>query len=183
MNVDEAIRSRRSIRRYRKTELADTVVEEILDLARYAPSSMNGQPWHFTVVREKKTKRKLVDIKNRYCPAEKQEYRADFLQEAAVIVIVSVDRKESHDRGVENGVLAAANILLAAHARGIGSVYMSAYRADEPAVAEEIRQTLGIPEDVDPIVILPLGAPGEIPPAKDLKPLDGIVSYEAFGRR
>jgi len=181
MDVEGAIRSRRSIRRYKKKDVSDSVVRELLDLARHAPSSMNGQPWHFTVVRGDQTKKKLVQIKNKYCPVEKQAFRADLIQHAPVIVVVSVDRRESYDREIENGVFAAANILLAAHDKGLGSVYMSAYRADEPGVSEEIRQALGIPGHMDPISILPLGYPDEIPEAKDFKPLNGIISYETFG--
>ncbi len=158
------------------------MVHEILDLARHAPSSMNGQPWHFIVVREKETKKRLVEIKNRHCPIEKQAYRADFLLGASVIVVVCVDKRESYDREIENGLLAAANILLGAHARGLGSVYMSAHKADEPAVAEEIRQALRIPEHMDPISLLPLGRPAERPEPKEMKPLKEIISHEFFGR-
>lgn len=183
MELDETIRGRRSIRKYRKGNIENSLIEELLDLARHAPSSMNGQPCAFIVVREEKTKRKLVEIKNRYCPVQKQEYRADFIQDASVIVLVCVDRRESYDREIENGVLAAANLLLAAHDRGLGGVYMSAYRKDEPGISEEIRQVLGIPAALDPISILPLGYPDETPEPKHMKPLKGIVSYERFGKR
>jgi nitroreductase len=143
---------------------------------------MNGQPWVFTVVRDEAAKRQLSDIKNRYCPREKQEFRADFIQGAPVIVVVCVDLEASHDRAVENGVLAAANIMLAAHARGLGTVYMSAYRQDEPAVSAAIQRLLGLPPHVAPISILPMGYPGEAPAAKAMKPLDGIMFNERHER-
>jgi nitroreductase len=183
MDMDKTIRGRRSVRKYRKEDVAGPLIDEILDLARHAPSSMNGQPWHFIVIRDEATKRRLVEIKNRHCPIEKQAYRADFLLHAPVIIVVCVDQGDSYDRGIENGLLAAANILLAAHARGLGSVYMSAQKADEPAVAEEIRRALGIPGHMDPISLLPLGRPDEQPGPKDMKPLKDIVSYEAFGKK
>jgi nitroreductase len=183
MNIDEMIRGRRSIRKFRNQAIADSVIEEILDLARHAPSSMNGQPWYFTVVRKDETKRRLAEIKNKYCPVEKQMYRADFIQNASAIIIVSVDREKSYDRGIENGVLASANILLAAYNKGLGSVYMSAYKTGEPEVSREIRQTLGIPEHIDPISIIPLGYPDETPEPKNMQPLHGIISYEAFAGR
>ena len=180
MDLVEAIKGRRSIRKYRNKEIADSVIEEILELARHAPSSMNGQPWHFLVVRGEETKRRLVEIKNRHCPVEKQMFQADFIQDASLIIAVCVDRGQSHDREIENGVLAAGHILLAAHNKGLGGVYMSAYRADEPAVSEEIRQALGMPGHMDPISIIPLGHPDETPEPKEMKPLRGIVSYETF---
>ena len=144
---------------------------------------MNGQPWHFIVVRDEKTKKGLVEIKNTHCPVEKQAFRADFIRHASVIIVVCVDKRESYDREIENGLLAAANILLGAHARGLGSVYMSAHKVDDPAVAEEIRQALEIPGHVEPISLLPLGHPDERPEPKAMKPLKEIISYEAFGRR
>jgi nitroreductase len=180
MDLDEAIRGRRSIRKYAKRQVEDSVVREILDLGRHAPSSMNGQPWIFTVVRDQATKRQLSDIKNQYCPVEKQEFRADFIQAAPVIVVVSVDLGASHDRAIENGVLAAAIIMLAAHARGLGTVYMSAYRQDEPAVSAAVGSLLGFAEHVAPISILPMGYPGETPGTKTMKPLDGIVSHARY---
>jgi nitroreductase len=183
MDVDDTIRGRRSIRKYRKEDIADPVIEDILDLARHAPSSMNGQPWHFIVVREEETKKRLVQIKNAHCPVEKQAFRSDFIQHASAIIIICVDKGASYDREIENGLLAAANILLGAHARGLGSVYMSAHKVDEPAVAEEIRQALDIPGRMDPISLLPLGYPDERPEPKEMKPLKEIISYEAFGRR
>ena len=141
---------------------------------------MNGQPWYFTVVRKDETKSKLTEIKNRYCPVEKRMYRADFIQNAPVIVIVCVDKNKSYDRGIENGVLASTMILMAAYSKGLGSVYMSAYKTGEPALANEIRHALGIPEHVDPISIIPLGYPDEVPEPKNMQWLHGIVSYETF---
>jgi len=183
MDIDDTIRGRRSIRKYGKEDIADPVIEDILDLARHAPSSMNGQPWHFIVVREEEKKKRLVDIKNAHCPVEKQAFRSDFIRHASVVIIVCVDKQESYDREIENGLLAAANILLGAHARGLGSVYMSAHKVDEPAVAEEIREALEIPGHMDPISLLPLGYPDESPEPKEMKPLKEIISYETFGRR
>ncbi len=180
MELDEAIRGRRSIRRYAQREIEASVVREILDLGRHAPSSMNGQPWIYTIIRDHETKRKLSDIKNQYCPVEKQEFQADFIQAAPVILVVCVDLGASHDRAVENGVLAAANIMLAAHARGLGTVYMSAYRQDEPAVSAAIQRLLGLPPHIAPISILPMGYPDEAPGPKAMKPLDGIVFDDRY---
>jgi nitroreductase len=182
MEIDETIKGRRSVRRYQDRDIPDSIIKELLDLATHAPSSMNGQPWRFIVVRAKRAKRKLAEIKNKYCPQEKQMYKADFLQEAPVVVVTCVERQISFDREVENGVLATANIMLGAYSRGLGSVYMSAYRAGEPRISEEIRQALGIPENMAPITIVPLGYPDEIPEPKVVKSLNGMISYETFSR-
>jgi nitroreductase len=122
MNLLDAIKGRRSIRKYQNKSISDDIIRHILALATHAPSSMNGQPWRFVVVRDKETKRRLVEIKNRYCPTEKKMFRADFLSDAPVVVVVCVDIIKSYNRDIENAVLASANILLGAYSYNIGSV-------------------------------------------------------------
>ena len=183
MKLDEAIKGRRSIRKYKGKDIPNAVVEELLELAKHAPSSMDGQPWHFIVVRHSEAKKQLARIKDKYCPIKKKDYTADFLQGAAAVIVVCTDRKYAFERGVESAVLATANIMLAAHSRGLGSVYMSAYKDDEPAVSAEIRQVLNIPDSIDPVTIIPLGYPDEAASVKQVKPLKNIISYENFGKR
>jgi nitroreductase len=180
MKLDEAIKGRKAIRKYQNRDIPDSVIEELFDLARYAPSSMNGQPWHFIVVKNDETKKQLVEIKNKYCPPEKRSYKADFLQNAPVVIVVCVDKQKSYGRGVENGILAAANIMLGAYSRGLGSVYLSAYSSDEPRISEDIRRILDIPENVYPVTIIPLGYPDGIPEPKELRPLEETIHYERF---
>lgn len=160
--------------------MPDSTIQHLLDLARHAPSSMNGQPWHFVVIRDRKTKEEIAEIKNRYCPREKQSYPADFLRDAPVIIVICVDKQLSFQRDLENSVLAAANLMLAACAGGLGSVYMSAYASDDPRLSEEIGRTLKIPEGIRPVTILPLGYPNEAPEPKELRPLEEVVHLERF---
>lgn len=183
MEIDEAIRGRRSIRKYKCRAISDSILRDLLRLAAHAPSSMNGQPWHFIVIRTEKTKKQLAGIKNKYCPVEKQVYQADFLRKAPVIIVVCVDREKSYNREVENGVLATANLLLGAYSRGLGSVYLSAYRNGEPALSEEISRLLCLPPHIHPITVVPLGYPDETPEPKMIRPLEGVISHETFGRK
>lgn len=182
MEIDEIIKGRRSIRRYQDKDIPDSVIKELLALATYAPSSMNGQPWYFIVIRAGKIKEQIVEIKNRYCPVEKQDYKADFLRKAPVIIVVCVDKEKSYDREIENGVLATANLMLGAYSRGLGSVYLSAYRIGQPQISQEIRQILNIPQNIDPITLIPLGHPDEIPEPKIVSPLEERIFYETFDR-
>jgi nitroreductase len=180
MEIDKTIKGRRSIRRYQDRDIPDSAIKELLSLAIYAPSSMNGQPWYFIVVRAERTKEHLVEIKNKYCPAEKQDYKADFLRKAPVVIVVCVDKEKSYEREIENGVLATANLMLGAHSRGLGSVYLSAYRTGDPGISQEVRQVLNIPQNIDPITIIPLGYPDEIPEPKMLRSLEEVTCYETF---
>jgi len=175
--VDEAIRTRRSIRSYQTREVPESVVQEILDLTRHSPSAMNGQPWHFVVIRDSEIKSRLGEIKRDRCPDEKKAYAAAYLKDAPLIVAICVERCRSHDRPIENGVLAAGYLMLAATARGLGSVYLSAYRDQDPDLAREITALLELSEDTLPVALIPLGFADEKPSAKELRPLSGMVTY------
>ncbi|MFC1851303.1 nitroreductase family protein [candidate division CSSED10-310 bacterium] len=180
MELDEVIKSRRSIRRYQSRDISDAQIMELLDLARYAPSSMDGQPWCFIIVREPEIKKKLAAIKNKFCPIEKMMYQADFLRYAPVIIVVCVDVERSYDREIENGVLATALILLGACNRGVGSVYMSAYSQTQPGISREIKELLHLPENIMPVNLVPIGYPQEGTDPKSVKPLSEIIYDETF---
>ena len=79
MHIDDAIKGRRSIRRYSDREIADLVLHELIDLARHAPSSLDGQPWHFVIVKDQSTKMQLIGIKEDHCPVNKRHYPPAFL--------------------------------------------------------------------------------------------------------
>lgn len=183
MDFHEVVRTRRSIRTFSAADVPDALLNTLVDCAVRAPSSMNGQPWYFIVVRSDETKRRLAETKDRYCPPGKQEYPAGFLRGAPVVVITCVDRARAFDRGIESGVLATGHLLLAAANHGLAGVYMSAYKDGTPDVANEIRTILGIPADIDPVTIVPIGYPGDAAEPKSLVPVDEVVFHEAFGRK
>lgn len=180
IELETALRSRRSVRKYLTTGIPDSLMNELLDLARHAPSSMNGQPCSFIVIRDQAVKERLADIKDECCPAGKKQFKADMLRRAPAIVVVCVDRNAAHERVLENGVLAGYQLMLAAHGRGLGTVFMTAYREDEPRVTVLIRELLAIPATIEPVVLLPLGYPDEVPPQKTLKPLEGLISHDKY---
>lgn len=180
MDFAETVRGRRAIRSFQNRPIPEAELLKLLGMARYAPSSMNGQPWHFILVRDSKKKSKLAEIKNRYCPKEKQAYRADFLVSAPAVIVVCVEKSRSFGREVENALIAATYILLGAHSLGLGSVYLSAYTHGEPALADEIRNELKIPVEIEPISILPLGYANENPPPKELRRVEEILHFDQF---
>ena len=184
LTLDEAVLTRRSTRSYAERDVPDALLDEILDLARRAPSSMGLDPWCFVVVRGAEARRRLAELKNEYClPEKRRDYPADFVADAPVVVAVCVDRERSARRPLENGVLAAAFLLLAAQARGVGGVYMTGYNPDDPGLAESIAATLGLPGHVEPVALLPLGFPAERRPPRQLGPLANHVHRETFGGR
>lgn len=180
MDFDSVVKSRRSIRAFKREAVPKADLVELIDLARHAPSSMNGQPWHFVLVGSDEKKAQLVDIKNRFCPPSKQDYRADFLAAAAWVVVICVDRARAQSRGIESAVAATTILLLAAQERGLGSVFMTAYNPDDAGLAREIRKLLHIPDGIDPVTLLPIGRPAETPSPKYLTPLEPMIHVDTF---
>jgi nitroreductase len=178
--VRDVIVRRRSVRSYRRDTIPDAVLHELIDLARRAPSSMDGQPCHFLVVRDRGTRARLAAIKARHCPDEKRGYPCDFVADAPVVIAVCVDRERSHERGLENAALAAAFLLLAAADRGLGAIYLTAQRAGDPGLAADVKALFALPPHLDPIALIPLGHPAETPTPKTLRPLAEIVHDETF---
>jgi nitroreductase len=95
-------------------------------------------------------------------------------------VAVCVERRRSHDRERENGALAAAHLLLAAHARGLGGVYLTTRSATSTTLADEIRRLLDLPPDVEPEALVPIGFPAEAPRPKTLRPLGEMIHDETY---
>jgi len=173
LDVFEAIKTRRSIRAFTQEEISEEEVERILDAARQAPSAGNIQPWIFVVVRRSDMKRRL----------SKAALNQFFIEEAPVVIVVCADQERSGrgygSRGanlycIQDTAAATQNILLAAHALGLGACWVGAF--DE----EEVRLILRAPRKVRPVAIIPIGHPAEKPRTIFKRPLSEIVRRETF---
>lgn len=169
------VRTRRSVRKFSERAVQKKTLRRLLDVVRYAPSSLNGQPAHILIIRDKKTKRRIASFKNKWCPPAKRDYPADFLIDAPVILIVCVKSRESHDRWIENGAIITTYILLAAASLGLGSTFLTAFNTRKPGQARECKTLLGISDDLIPVSILPIGYPAEKPKHKKIRALREIV--------
>lgn len=90
MTTIEAIRKRRSIRKYKKDSIPEEVILELLDVARLAPSGCNAQPWRFRVVKDIDTKLQLAQA----------AYNQKFISEAPVVLVVCANIKQYLDKSV-----------------------------------------------------------------------------------
>ncbi len=157
MDVTKAILSRRSIRKYSNDPVSDEDVEALLNAAMHAPSAVNERPWHFVVIRDRKT----LDAVSRISPT------APMVKYAPVAIAVCADTKLEKFPGLWALDCAAAteNILLAATARGLGAVWAAVYPFD--ARVEGIQKLLKLPARVTPLCVVPVGHPAEIPAPVD----------------
>lgn len=149
MELFETIRSRRSIRSFQKAPIDPSLLTEVLRAAMLAPSAGNQQPWHFLVV----TDRALLDQVPSFHPYCKMITGAP----AAIVVCGDPDGKKWPTFWVQDCSAATQNLLLAARALGLGTVWAGVYPEEDRM--EGARRLFGIPSSVYPFAIVPIGWP------------------------
>ncbi len=153
MDAMDAILGRRSIRRYTPKPVPDSLVTEVLQAAMAAPSAGNERPWHFIVIRDRAT----LDAIPKFHP-----YSA-MLKYASVAIVVCGDLLQEKYKGfwVQDCSAATENLLLAATAKGLGSVWTALHPMEDRVAG--MRSLLGLPESIIPLSLVPLGFPEEQP--------------------
>jgi nitroreductase len=167
MDTLEAIRGRRSIRKYLPKEVEDEKLAAILEAGRWAPSASNRQPWHFIVVRDPSTRKKLAD----------NHAYGRFMAESPVVIVVLGDPDKHARYYLADPHNAVQNMLLAAFAQGLGSCWMGVRDTD---IEPKFRSILGIPDKYRVICAVAVGYPGQTA-TRTREPLESLVSYEKFG--
>lgn len=157
MNTIEAIRSRRSIRKFTGQPVPEKTVREILSAAMSAPSAGNQQPWQFIIV----DNREILDAIPGINPY------AAMCREAPVAILVCGDLRFAKLPGywVQDCSAATQNMLLAAHDKGLGAVWTGIYPVEDRVVG--FRELFHLPEEVVPLALVPLGHPAQQPSPQD----------------
>jgi nitroreductase len=173
MSVLEAIKTRRSVRSFLKKPVDDEDLVKILDAARLAPSGGNLQRWRFVCVKDPQV---LRMVKN--CSP-------GFYGDAAAAIIIGVEASgDAFNRAsYSNSVwildvgFAAENILLAAHALGLGGCAIASF--NEGA----IKKVINAPSNWIPLLVVSLGYPEKIPPTPSKKKLSELVYLDEYGKK
>ncbi len=148
----DIILSRRSVRKFKADPVPDQYLKEILKAAMQAPSASNEQAWQFVVLQG--------DMLNNFLAINKNSPKS-----APIGILVCCDGQAEKARGyaVQDCSAATQNILLAAHAKGLGSVWTTIF----PNNAPEIKKLLGLPEHIVPFAFMPIGYPEKVPDPAD----------------
>jgi len=188
MDIAELIRTRRAVRRYQDRPVSKEQITQLLDLARWAPSAHNRQPWRFAV---------LTQPADRARPAEamgdrlRQDRTADGdppadierdvarsyarITGAPVVIVVCLSmvdmdtypdlQRNRHEwvMAVQSVSMAAQNLWLAAHSQGLAMCWLCA----PLFVPELVRETLNLPADWEPVGLMTLGYPADRDPAEE----------------
>ena len=165
MNAFEAVRTVVAIRRYQAKPLPAEVVQQIVEAGRLTGSSMNMQPWHFLVVQNPETLRRLGALAR----------TGPYIAEAPLAVVVLTERTEY---AVSDASRAIQSMMLAGWAAGVGSNWVGFFGLDA------LRELLGVPAALDVFAVIPFGYPvDEVGQGKKKrKPQDETVSSERFGQ-
>lgn len=181
METLEAIRTRRSVRKFSSQPVEPEKLQAVLDAVQQAPSWSNLQCWSLVVVTDQEAREKISDLSfvesffaaygYKSNPAQKA------LAQAPVVIVACADPAKSgslHGQPyyMADMGIATENLMLAAHDQGLGSVFVGVYDEDQ------IKELLGIPAGIKVIGLFPLGYPvNDLKSGPSRKPLSEFVHY------
>ena len=157
----EAIRKRRSVRKFTGDSVSREDLETLVDAGRLAATGSNKQPWDFVVV----TNRNMIN---------ELSVAASWIKKAGAIIAVVMD--PSSRWWVEDGSAAVENILLASTALGYGSCWLEGYTL---RIEDELKELLDVPEEKRLLTLIPIGVPVEWP-SKEKKSLSEVIHWEKY---
>lgn len=181
---EQLLATQRAIRKFDGRPVDDATIATVLQASTRAPSARNVQPWRFIVIREPQTKRRLGEI---FDELGSQLYgsgapeRTPWAEVPVLIVVCSENVFGSGDSPATalgaSIYPAVQNLLLAAHALGLGTVLTTRWKSRE----SEVRPILGLPESFAVHAIIPMGWPESRPGRNRRKPIRDVAFRERFG--
>ncbi len=172
MNIQEFIKlaqERSSIRKYSNKEVSCEVINQIIESARIAPSAVNFQPWKFLIIKGEKSKQIV-----------RESYKREWFATAPLYIIACGNHQEAWHRSFDGKdhtdidiAIAVEHICLSATSAGLGTCWVCNFDA------KKLKTDLSLPEDLEPIAIIPLGYPegdGDVRPKKR-KTTEEIVQW------
>jgi nitroreductase len=182
MELIDAIKGRRSIRKYKPGNISDAHLNLILEAARWAPSWANTQCWEFIIVKDRQMKELLAETMPQGNPA-----RPAFSQAPIIIVACAQKGKAGYFKGqpgtskgdwlMFDTALALQNLTLAAYALGLGTVHVGYFDAQKAA------QMLKVPSQVEVVELVPLGVPDEEAKPPKRKQIQEFLFYNYYGQQ
>jgi nitroreductase/ketosteroid isomerase-like protein len=189
----DTLKSRRTVRRFKALSVPKEHIIKILDAARFAPTAGNQQPWKFLVIQDRKKldelKKQAFDwymgkFQQRIKPNEEErvkteqalQERLDNVLSAPVYVAVLVDSSARYpDYTLQDGVLAAGQLMIAARSLGYGSGFFTTFFPEK-----EMKEFFKIPDKYKLICFTPIGIPYEWPATPEKKKIEDLVVFDSF---
>ncbi len=166
MNVFDAIRTRRSVRKFSEDLVEREKIMNIFEAARLSPSALNRQPWHFILI----SKQETIDKINYAC---NQTWNAPYMVVACVDPSLSYIREDGEEYWKMDLAISMHSLMLAAWELGLGTCWVAAFNESD------VKRFLDIPEDIRIMAVSPLGYPAEQKKAvSNRKKIQEIIHYE-----
>lgn len=160
----EAVRTALAVRDYQDREIPDDVVDRIVEAGHLTASSMNQQPWHFVVVRDRQALQELGGLVR----------TGPYIAGAGAAVVVAYERRSPF--GVSDASRAVQSMILTAWADGVGSNWAGFGHLDE------VRRHVGLPDTYEVLCVVPFGYPKQaVKGRKNRKPLAEVASLGRYG--
>jgi len=164
MEVLDAIKNRRSVRKYLPTPIPEDALGRVIEAGRIAPSANNRQPWHFVIVKDPETRKALSGGK-----------WASFLQDCPVVIVGCGDTKTSPEWYAVDVTIALQNMVTQATAEGLGTCWIGSFFEDK------VKEAVGIPGGYAPVAMLAVGYPKETPKVeRKTKKVEEVTSQDRF---
>lgn len=172
MDFFEVLQKRYSVRAYKPDPIGDATLTKILEAVNSAPSAGNLQAYEVILVRDPERKRQLA----------RASWDQWFIAEAPVVLVFVANPERNRRYGkrgtelycVQDATIACSYAQLAATALGLGSCWIGAFDDDK------VREVVGIPQNMRPVAILPIGVPADMPEPKERRPLGDLVHEEVL---
>jgi len=163
METFEAIRTVLAVRRFKETPIPEPIVRQIVEAGHLTASSMNGQPWHFLIVQDRETLRQLGSL----APT------GPYIAQAPLAIIVGM---EQSPYALSDASRAIQSMILTAWSQGIASNWVGFDNLPN------INPSLGIPQEISILAILPFGYPVDTigKGQKKRKPLNEVAHRERW---
>lgn len=157
MDAMKAILTRRSVRDFKPEPISDDDQEDLLRAGMQAPTAKNEQPWHFVVIDD----RALLHAIPEFHPYSKM------LMDAPLAIMVCSDKtlEKKKKSWILDCSAATQNILLAAHAKGLGAVWLGLY--PDKNRMDGMFTLLDLPKHIRPVTLIAIGHPASMPEPKD----------------
>jgi len=160
----QTILTRRSIRKFKNVPVKESDIMDLLKAAMAAPSAGNSQCWEFIVIKERDILNKIPN----FHPFAQMTLQSPF----AIVVCADINREKYKDRWPLDCAAASQNILLAAHEKGFGAVWVGIY--PEEARIKGLTELLQLPDNIKPVSLIPVGYPDESKPPSNRFDLNKI---------
>ncbi len=175
MDVYEALKERRSVRKYTSDPVPEEKLNKVLEAAQVAPSWKNKQCWRFIVVRNPERKEQLAASMPESNPA-----RMAVGETAPIVIVLCADTEGSGDKDGKDyymldAGLAFQQLMLAAYAEGLGTCWVGLF--DE----EKVREACAVPSEFRVVALTPLGVPAKQPSPRPRRDLSEITYAEEWG--